>query len=76
MIAAVAYGFGARSVVQVFLDTAYLRQDGLPPGTEPTLEATTTYEPGIDTGVFCYSTNVAVVAVHQVHSPPVWRGWK
>ena len=43
--------------------TAYLRQDGLPVDTEPTLEATTTYQPGIDTGVFCYSTQVAVVAV-------------
>ena len=43
--------------------TAYLRQDGLPPGTEPMLEATATYEPAIATGVFCYSTHAAVVAV-------------
>ncbi|MGM0562346.1 MAG: xanthine dehydrogenase family protein molybdopterin-binding subunit, partial [Pseudomonadota bacterium] len=42
---------------------AHLRQDGLPLSTEPTLEATTTYQPGIDTGVFCYSTQVALVAV-------------
>jgi carbon-monoxide dehydrogenase large subunit len=43
--------------------TAYLRQDGLPVNTEPMIEATTTYQPGIDTGVFCYSTQAAVVAV-------------
>jgi len=43
--------------------TAYLRQDGLPRGTEPMVEAIATYQPGIDTGVFCYSTHVAVVAV-------------
>ncbi|MHA1108970.1 MAG: xanthine dehydrogenase family protein molybdopterin-binding subunit, partial [Alphaproteobacteria bacterium] len=42
---------------------AYLRQDTLPPGTEPLAEATGTYQPGIDTGVFCYSTHAAVVAV-------------
>ena len=42
---------------------AYLRQDTLPPDTDPLLEATAVYEPGIDTGVFCYSTHAAVVAV-------------
>ena len=58
-----AYGPQGSVSFEALGRTAYLRQDGLPPGTEPTLEATTTYEPGIDTGVFCYSTNVAVVAV-------------
>jgi carbon-monoxide dehydrogenase large subunit len=43
--------------------TAYVRQDGLPRGMDPTLDATATYQPGIDTGVFCYSTHGAVVAV-------------
>jgi carbon-monoxide dehydrogenase large subunit len=43
--------------------TAYLRQDGLPVNQEPMIEATTTYQPGIDTGVFCYCTQAAVVAV-------------
>jgi carbon-monoxide dehydrogenase large subunit len=42
---------------------AYLRMDGLPAGEEPLLEATTTYEPGISTGVFSYATHGAVVAV-------------
>jgi carbon-monoxide dehydrogenase large subunit len=42
---------------------AYLRMDGLPAGVEPLLEATTTYEPGISTGVFSYATHGAVVAV-------------
>jgi carbon-monoxide dehydrogenase large subunit len=42
---------------------AHLRMDGLPAGEEPLLEATTTYEPGISTGVFSYATHGAVVAV-------------
>ncbi len=42
---------------------AHLRMDGLPVGVEPLLEATTTYEPGISTGVFSYATHGAVVAV-------------
>ncbi len=45
---------------------AYVRQDGLPRHASPTLEATTTYSPSIDTGVFCYSTHGAVVAVDPV----------
>jgi carbon-monoxide dehydrogenase large subunit len=42
---------------------AYVRQDGLPRGVDPTLDATAQYQPGIDTGVFCYSTQGAIVAV-------------
>ena len=42
---------------------AYLRQDKLPPGVSPMLDVTVTYEPGIATGVFCYSTHAAVIAV-------------
>ncbi len=42
---------------------AYLRQDALPRGVEPMLDFTTTYEPAIDTGVFTYATQAAVVAV-------------
>jgi carbon-monoxide dehydrogenase large subunit len=42
---------------------AHLRQDGLPTCTDPIIEAVATYSPGIDTGVFCYCTQVAVVAV-------------
>ncbi|MDP6121960.1 MAG: xanthine dehydrogenase family protein molybdopterin-binding subunit [Rhodospirillales bacterium] len=57
--------FGPRGNIN-FADVghaAYLRHDGLPPDTEPMVEATATYEPGIATGVFCYSTHAAVVAV-------------
>jgi len=42
---------------------AYLHQEELPAGVEPTLEASATYEPGISTGFFCYSSQAAVVAV-------------
>ena len=42
---------------------AHLRQEALPPGVEPLLEFTATYEPAVDTGVFTYSTQAAVVAV-------------
>jgi carbon-monoxide dehydrogenase large subunit len=35
----------------------------LPPGVEPLLDATATYEPGIGTGVYSYATHGAVVAV-------------
>jgi len=42
---------------------AHLRMDALPPGVEPLLEATATYEPAISTGVFSYATHGAVVAV-------------
>jgi carbon-monoxide dehydrogenase large subunit len=42
---------------------AHLRQDGLPPGMDPILDFTTTYQPAIDTGVFCYATQAVVVAV-------------
>lgn len=42
---------------------AYLRQERLPPGMSPMLEATVTYEPAVDSGVFTYATQAAVVAV-------------
>ena len=42
---------------------AHLRMHGLPPGVEPLLDATATYEPGISTGVYSYATHGAVVAV-------------
>lgn len=42
---------------------AYVRQEGLPRDGQPTLEVNATYSPAIDTGVFCYSTHGAVVAV-------------
>jgi carbon-monoxide dehydrogenase large subunit len=42
---------------------AHLRQEQLPPGVDPLLEVTATYEPKIDKGVFTYATQAAVVAV-------------
>lgn len=42
---------------------AHLRQEALPPGVEPLLDVTTTYEPAVDTGVFTYATHAALVAV-------------
>ena len=42
---------------------AHLRMHELPPGVEPLLDATATYEPGISTGVYSYATHGAAVAV-------------
>src|SRR6267378_1244688 len=42
---------------------AHLRMEALPPGVEPLLNVTSTYQPGIDTGVYSYATHAAVVAV-------------
>lgn len=42
---------------------AHLRQEMLPPGMDPLLDVTATYEPAVDTGVFTYATQAAVVAV-------------
>jgi carbon-monoxide dehydrogenase large subunit len=53
---------GSVSVAEI-AKVAYLRMDGLPPGVDPLLDATATYEPAIGTGVFSYATHGAVVAV-------------
>jgi aerobic carbon-monoxide dehydrogenase large subunit len=53
---------GSVSVAEI-AKVAHLRMDGLPPGVDPLLEATATYEPAIGTGVFSYATHGAVVAV-------------
>jgi carbon-monoxide dehydrogenase large subunit len=42
---------------------AHIRMEALPPGVEPLLSVTGTYQPGIDTGVYSYATHAAVVAV-------------
>jgi aerobic carbon-monoxide dehydrogenase large subunit len=42
---------------------AHLRMHELPPGVEPLLDATATYEPSVSTGVYSYATHGAVVAV-------------
>ncbi|HEX3992533.1 MAG TPA: xanthine dehydrogenase family protein molybdopterin-binding subunit [Acetobacteraceae bacterium] len=42
---------------------AHLRMHELPPGVPPLLDVTTTYEPGMSTGVYSYATHGAVVAV-------------
>ncbi len=53
---------GSVSIAEI-AHVAHLRMDGLPPGVEPLLDATATYEPGISTGVFSYATHGAIVAV-------------
>jgi carbon-monoxide dehydrogenase large subunit len=53
---------GSVSVAEI-AHVAHLRMDGLPPGVDPLLDATATYEPAIGTGVFSYATHGAVVAV-------------
>ncbi|WP_151447346.1 xanthine dehydrogenase family protein molybdopterin-binding subunit [Lacisediminimonas profundi] len=42
---------------------AHLRQEILPKGMDPLLDVTATYEPAVDTGLFTYATQAAVVAV-------------
>ncbi|HEU0216133.1 MAG TPA: xanthine dehydrogenase family protein molybdopterin-binding subunit [Stellaceae bacterium] len=42
---------------------AHLRMDQLPPGVDPLLDATATYEPAVSTGVYSYATHGAVVAI-------------
>jgi aerobic carbon-monoxide dehydrogenase large subunit len=49
--------------IAAIANVAYLRMHELPPGLEPLLEATATYEPGVNTGVYSYATHGAVVAV-------------
>jgi aerobic carbon-monoxide dehydrogenase large subunit len=53
---------GSVSIAEI-AKVAHLRMDGLPPGIEPLLDATATYEPAISTGVYSYATHGAVVAV-------------
>jgi aerobic carbon-monoxide dehydrogenase large subunit len=53
---------GSVSIAEI-AKVAHLRMDGLPPGVDPLLDATATYEPAIGTGVFSYATHGAVVAV-------------
>jgi carbon-monoxide dehydrogenase large subunit len=56
-------GHGAAGPLAEIAKVAHLRMDGLPPGVEPLLDATATYEPAISTGVYSYATHGAVVAV-------------
>ena len=49
---------------------AHLRMDGLPPGVDPLLDATATYEPAISTGVYSYATHGAVVVVAELPIRP------
>ncbi len=53
---------GSVSIAEI-AKVAHLRMDGLPPGVDPLLDATATYEPAISTGVFSYATHGATVAV-------------
>jgi carbon-monoxide dehydrogenase large subunit len=56
---------GARGTVDIeeVARVAHLRMEALPQGVEPLLNITSTYQPGIDTGVYSYATHAAVVAV-------------
>src|SRR5205823_7170989 len=53
---------GSVSIAEI-AKVAHLRMHELPPGVDPLLDATATYEPSISTGVFSYATHGAVVAV-------------
>jgi carbon-monoxide dehydrogenase large subunit len=53
---------GSVSIAEI-AKIAHLRMHELPPGVDPLLDATATYDPGISTGVFSYATHGAVVAV-------------
>ncbi|MDB5880418.1 MAG: xanthine dehydrogenase family protein molybdopterin-binding subunit [Ramlibacter sp.] len=54
---------GATMVFEEIGRIAHLRQEMLPPGIDPLLDVTATYEPAVDTGLFTYATQAAVVAV-------------
>src|SRR5205823_5805485 len=53
---------GSVSIAEI-AKVAHLRMHELPPGVDPLLDATATYEPAISTGVFSYATHGAIVAV-------------
>jgi carbon-monoxide dehydrogenase large subunit len=54
---------GATISIEEIGRIAHLRQEMLPPGIDPLLDVTVTYEPAVDTGLFTYATQAAVVAV-------------
>jgi aerobic carbon-monoxide dehydrogenase large subunit len=58
-VAGVRGAVGIEEIARV----AHIRMEALPPGVEPLLSVTSTYQPGIDTGVYSYATHAAVVAV-------------
>jgi len=54
---------GSEVTIAEIARIAHLRMEALPPGVEPLLSVTATYQPGIDTGVYSYASHAAVVAV-------------
>ncbi|HEY7662949.1 MAG TPA: xanthine dehydrogenase family protein molybdopterin-binding subunit [Xanthobacteraceae bacterium] len=56
-------GKGGAVGIEEIARVAHIRMEALPPGVEPLLSVTATYQPGIDTGVYSYATHAAVVAV-------------
>jgi len=58
-----AYGVSGSISLAELARTAHLRQDCLPDGLDPMLDATATYAPCASSGVFSYATHAAVVAV-------------
>ncbi len=56
-------GPGSSVSIDEIARIAHLRMEALPEGVDPLLDVTATYEPELDTGVFSYATQAAVVAV-------------
>src|SRR5262245_31203709 len=56
-------GPSGKIVIDAISHVANVRQEQLPTGMEPLLEATGTYEPAVSGGVFAYGTHAVVVAV-------------
>jgi aerobic carbon-monoxide dehydrogenase large subunit len=56
-------GKGGEVGIDEIARVAHLRMEALPQGVEPLISVTSTYQPGIDTGVYSYATHAAVVAV-------------
>ncbi|HUZ75341.1 MAG TPA: xanthine dehydrogenase family protein molybdopterin-binding subunit [Stellaceae bacterium] len=61
--AGMVVGPGSSVSIDEIARVAHLRMEALPEGVDPLLDVTATYEPELDTGVFSYATQAAVVAV-------------
>jgi carbon-monoxide dehydrogenase large subunit len=56
------HGPGGSVTIAEIAAVAHLRMQELPPGEEPLLDVTSTYEPAVSTGVYSYATHGAAVA--------------
>ncbi|MFL6798347.1 MAG: xanthine dehydrogenase family protein molybdopterin-binding subunit [Xanthobacteraceae bacterium] len=57
------HGPAASVTIEEIARVAHLRMEALPEDVEPLLSVTSTYQPGIDTGVFTFAAHAVVVAV-------------